>query len=158
MGFHLQSYLEAQLDLGKAPGDSTTKLIACSREIECLWPPNPMNYSRELTSATDTDWKAGFRREFDTKVKLTREEFTALDYWKCMTLPTFLQNCKNVPMHTFNYSFHPRGCKTPTSFVPFHTNYDYKSRLLINLDILLRSSLHNTMLWTRKAFTIVHDL
>lgn len=36
VSFHLQSDWEAELDLGKAPGDSTTKLIACSREIECL--------------------------------------------------------------------------------------------------------------------------
>jgi len=30
VSFHLQSYWEAELDLGKAPGGSTTKLIACS--------------------------------------------------------------------------------------------------------------------------------
>lgn len=37
------------------------------------------------------------------------------------------------------------GSKTPTTFSPFHTDYDYMDRLLINEDLFLDFSLQNTM-------------
>ncbi len=46
-----------------------------------------------------------------------------------------------------------RGSQTPTTFIIFHTNYDYSDRLfLIIKELLSRSSLHNT----QNPFTIVH--
>lgn len=47
-----RSRREAQVDRGKAPGTSTTKLMVCGREIECRRFSNPaVNYTTQPTSA-----------------------------------------------------------------------------------------------------------
>lgn len=47
---------------------------------------------------------------------------------------------KNLPIHTFPFSFQMKWTlkhnKTPTNFIPIHTNYDYRCRLLINKDFI----------------------
>lgn len=59
-------------------------------------------------------------------------------------LLTFLQSSKNSLQ--FPAERNTSGNKTPPTSVPFHTNYDYRSRLYINKDLFLCDSLHNTTL------------
>ncbi len=47
------------------------------------------------------------------------------------------------------------GSKTPTTFIPFHTNDDFRGRLLINNEL---NSLQNTVMMTWNIFTIANDL
>lgn len=61
-------------------------------------------------------------------------DYATVAYWENVPLPTFLQN---------SYTIH--CSKTLTTFIHFHSNYDYRGRLLINKDLFLCGSLHNTV-------------
>ncbi len=47
--------------------------------------------------------------------------------------------------------------KTPATFIHFHTDYDYRSRLSINKDLFLHIFSAKTMLWPLHTFSIVYN-
>ncbi len=55
-------------------------------------------------------------------------------HWKNMPLLTYTDNSLQCPAE-INTS------KTPTTCIPFHTNYDYRGRLSINKDYYLKKLL-----------------
>ncbi len=66
-----------------------------------------------------------------------------------MCLASFLWNSINIPMYTNHCSFqlNTSDSKTSTSFIPFHTKYDYMSRFSISKDLFLHDSLHSQEFW-----------
>lgn len=97
--------------------------------MACIW---YIIGKKEVESNADT-WDIG---ETGTKNELIDSqnvwEKTILGSLENMILPTLLQNFKNLLIQTF---------------IPVHTNNDYRGRLAINKDLFSGSSLHNTMLW-----------
>lgn len=73
-------------------------------------------------------------------------------HWKNVPLPfNFLQNSQNTHLQTIHCSF---KSTTTTTFIPFHTNSDYRGKLSINKDSFLLGSLHNTILWSQNALSV----
>lgn len=67
-------------------------------------------------------------------------EYATWAYWKNVLKRTYTYNGLQFPAE-----MNTGSTKTPTTFIPFYTNYCYKGRLSINKDFMF-SSLHNTML------------
>lgn len=73
------------------------------------------------------------------------DDFCRTEKGKCLILNVQTSNkylCRQFTAAEMNTSFR----NTPTTFIAFHTNNDYKFRFSINKDIFSHSSLHNTML------------
>ncbi len=74
------------------------------------------------------------------KFKISKKEFSGLVF--IVPLPTFMINLKNVPIQfTAVATFQLKWTLTAVKhFIPFHTNFYYKGRLLINKDLFLHGS------------------
>lgn len=82
---------------------------------------------------------------------LEKHASTVLTVHLCKT--TKMHLCMQFTVASINTSI----SKTPTTLIPFRTNYDYRSKLLINEGLFSYDFLQNTTV-CYDIFTIVHDL